>query len=159
MNDTPKTKSGWRWIRRILIALAVLATLVALLYAEEDWRGKRAWENYKHEWEAKGEKFDWQAFVPPSVPDDQNFFAASIFTNIRNGKILMSPYDDDSKPDIHSDASRSGYALYRMHLTDFQQWQNFYRHQTNTNMAKRFPVSPQLQTPAADVLFALSKFD
>jgi tetratricopeptide (TPR) repeat protein len=173
MNETPKTNAGrpsiarrffrwlfsWRTVRRALIGLAALATLVALLVTEEDWRGKRAWENYRHEWEAKGEKFDWQAFVPPSVPSDQNFFTAPIFTNIRDGKILMSPYDDDGKPDIHSDASRSGYALYRMHLTDFQQWQNFYRHQTNTGMAKRFPVSPQMQTPAADVLFALGKFD
>jgi hypothetical protein len=159
MNEIQKNKSGWRIVRRILITIGILATLVAIFYTEEDWRGKRAWENYQREWQAKGEKFDWQAFVPPSVPDDQNFFTAPIFTNIRNGKILMSPYDDNGKPDIHSDASRSGYALYRMHLTDFQQWQNFYRHQTNTDMAKRFPVSPQMQTPAADVLFALSKFD
>ena len=65
MNETPKTKRGWRILRRILIALAMLATLIAIFYTEEDWRGKRAWENYKHESEAKGEKLDWQAFVPP----------------------------------------------------------------------------------------------
>jgi hypothetical protein len=159
MNETPKTKSGWRILRRILIALAILATLIAILYAEEDWRGKRAWENYKREWEAKGEKFDWQAFVPPSVPDDQNFFTAPIFTNMRNSKIEMSSYGYDSGPDFHPDASRSGYAIYRMQMTDLQAWQSYYRHQTNTDMAKRFPVTPQTQTPAADVLFALSKFD
>ena len=64
--------------------------MIALFYTEEDWRGKRAWENYKREWEAKGEKFDWQAFVPPSVPDDQNFFTAPIFTNVLSGKIVMN---------------------------------------------------------------------
>jgi len=159
MNETPKTKRGWRILRRILITLAVLATLVAVLYAEEDWRGKRAWENYKHEWEAKGEKFDWQAFVPPAVPNDQNFFTAPIFTNIRNGKFNMSPNGDDGGPTFHPDAIRSGYAIYRMQVTDLQAWQSYYRHQTNTDMAKQFPVSPQMQTPAVDVLFALSKFD
>jgi hypothetical protein len=80
MNETPKTKRGWRILRRILITLAVLATLVALLYAEEDWRGKRAWENCKRELEAKGAVLDWNAYIPPPVPDNQNFFTYS--TNI-----------------------------------------------------------------------------
>jgi len=159
MNETPKTKRGWRILRRILIGLAMLATLIAILYAEEDWRGKRAWENYKHEWEAKGEKFDWQAFVPPSVPNDQNFFTAPIFTNMLNGKIMMTPYGNDGRPDFHRDTSRSGYAIYRMYPTDLEAWHNYYGHQTNTDVAKRFPVAAQPQTPAKDVLFALSKFD
>ena len=131
MNETPKTKRGWRILRRILIALAVLATLIAILYAEEDWRGKRAWENYKREWEAKGEKFDWQAFVPPAVPDDQNFFTAPIFTNMHNGKIAMTPYGNDGGPDFRQDARKSGYAIYRMWMTDLQAWQNYYRNPTN----------------------------
>ena len=159
MNETPKNKRGWRVLRRILTGVAILATLIAILYAEEDWRGKRAWENYKREWEAKGEKFDWQAFVPPSVPNDQNFFTTPIFTNLLNSKVIMSSYGYDNGPDFHPNASRSGYAIYRMYPTDLEAWQNYYRHQTNTDMAKRFPISPQMQTPAADVLFALSKFD
>ena len=80
MNETPKSKRGWRILRRILITLAVLATLIAILYAEEDWRGKRAWEKCKAELEAKGVVLDWDKFIPPPVPDDQNFFTAS--TNI-----------------------------------------------------------------------------
>jgi hypothetical protein len=80
MNETSKPKSGWRVVRRILIALAVLATLVAIFYTEEDWRGKRVWENCKRELEAQGVVLDWDKFLPPSVPDDQNFFTAS--TNI-----------------------------------------------------------------------------
>ena len=76
MNETPKSKRGWRILRRILIGLAMLATLVAVLYAEEDWRGKRAWEKCKAELEAKGAVLDWDKFIPPPVPDDQNFFKA-----------------------------------------------------------------------------------
>jgi hypothetical protein len=183
MNETPKNKRGWRILRRILIGIAILATLIAIFYTEEDWRGKRAWENYQREWEAKGEKFDWQAFVPPSVPDDQNFFIAPVFTNMQNGEISMSPYGNDGGFDFRRDASRSGYAIYRMQMTDLQAWQNYYRNPTNfhtvigfvwtngvngmmskqtnylNHLANEFPIAPQQQTPAKDVLLALSKYD
>jgi hypothetical protein len=67
---------SWRTTRRVLIAFACLATLIALFYAEENWRGKRAWELCKRELEAKGAVLDWNAYIPPPVPDDQNFFKA-----------------------------------------------------------------------------------
>jgi hypothetical protein len=75
-NKTPETKRGRRILGRTLIVLAALATLVAAFYTEEDWRGKRAWENAKREIEAKGVVLDWNALIPPPVPDDENFFAA-----------------------------------------------------------------------------------
>jgi hypothetical protein len=185
MNETPKRKSGWQIARWILISIAVLATLVAILYAEEDWRGKRAWENYKHEWEAKGEKFDWQAFVPPSVPDDQNFFAAPIFTKIKNDKITMTPYGKDGGPTSPKDlpSSKIGYiggSNGRTTITDLEAWQTYYRNPANfhtviefvltngvmseetnhlNHATDEYPIAPQPQTPAKDVLFALSKFD
>jgi len=72
-----------RIMRNGFFVLACLATVFAFLYVEENWRGKRAWENYKREWEAKGEKFDLASFVPPPVPDDENFamtpFLAPLF--------------------------------------------------------------------------------
>ncbi len=64
---------GWRMIRRMLVALVALVTLIALLYAVEDWRGKHAWENYRRQAEARGVEMDWHKFVPPPVPDAQNF--------------------------------------------------------------------------------------
>jgi len=77
MNETPKTKSGWRILRRVLIGVAIFATLIAIFYTEEDWRGWHAWENCKRELEAKGAVLDWDKYIPPPVPDDQNFFKAS----------------------------------------------------------------------------------
>ena len=62
----------WKVIRRWLIAIAVLASGVALFYAVENWRGRRAWEAFKRPLEAKGERFDLAAFIPKPVPDDQN---------------------------------------------------------------------------------------
>ena len=94
MNETPINperelsllRRFFRWLfsrrtqRHALVGLAALATLVAVFYLEEDWRGKRAWENCKRELEAKGAVLDWNKYIPPPVPDDQNFFTAS--TNI-----------------------------------------------------------------------------
>jgi hypothetical protein len=80
MNEPSELNRGWRIMRRILIAVAILVTLIAAFYTEEDWRGKRAWENCKSELEAQGVELDWNKFLPPNVPDDQNFYTAS--TNI-----------------------------------------------------------------------------
>lgn len=72
----PPRKLGWRLLRWGLIGLAVLVTLVAIFYAEENWRGRHAWEKTKAALEAKGAVLDWNQYIPPPVPDDQNFFAA-----------------------------------------------------------------------------------
>ncbi len=66
----------WKVTVTILIVLGGLFVLASFFYAEEDWRGKRAWENCKSELEAKGEVLDWNAYIPAPVPDDQNFFKA-----------------------------------------------------------------------------------
>lgn len=74
---------SWRTPGHIIANLAVLAALLALFYAEENWRGKHDWEGYKLQLEAKGVELDWHKFVPPPVPDDQNFamtpFLAPLF--------------------------------------------------------------------------------
>jgi hypothetical protein len=67
---------SWRNLRRTLVGLGAFATLIALFYTVEDVRGKRAWTKCKHELEAKGMVLDWNAYIPPPVPDDQNIFKA-----------------------------------------------------------------------------------
>jgi hypothetical protein len=88
MNETSKNYQPFRfgqffhWLfrrrtqGRVLIGLAALVTFVAIFYLEEDWRGWHAWQICKRELEAKGVVLDWNACIPPPVPDDQNFFAA-----------------------------------------------------------------------------------
>jgi hypothetical protein len=65
--------------RGFLIFVIGMVVLVMLVYAEEDWRGARAWAATKAEWEAKGESFDRAKFVPPPVPDEQNIAALPLF--------------------------------------------------------------------------------
>ena len=72
--------SKWTWVVRILkwtlIAGVSLAILIVVLYKEEDRRGKRDWENYQHQLQARGETMDWNDYIPPLVRDEQNFFKA-----------------------------------------------------------------------------------
>ena len=85
---TPAVRKGFfrrliSW-RGVLFLLAAFVTLVALLLAEENWRGARAWQNYKREMEGKGESFDAARLIPPKVPDDQNFGMTPLFAPIFN---------------------------------------------------------------------------
>jgi hypothetical protein len=60
---------SWRYF----FAFVALLGLAGLFYFEENWRGPRAWEKYKRERQALGERLDASAFVPPIVPPSENF--------------------------------------------------------------------------------------
>jgi hypothetical protein len=169
MDDKPK--SIWKKSRtaRTLFALACLITLDALFYAEENWRGWHAWQKFKQEWEAKGERFDFASVVPPPVPDEQNFamtpIVASCYSGMldRNGHELKSRntnvVDRVKMSAAHNDnwPTNSTGNWQKSTMSDLSVWQNYYRAlAVKTN---EFPVPPQPQSPAADVLLALSRFD
>jgi hypothetical protein len=162
---------SWRNIKRGLIGFAFLSLIVALFYTEENWRGKRALENYKHEWEAKGEKFDFSSFVPAPVPDEQNFALTPIVattyekwldknghrvvppnTNIVN-RLEMAIYDYEVMVDYPTNCGDWANGT----KTDLRAFQLYYR--ALAAKKNEFPVAPQMQSPAADVLLALSKYD
>src|SRR5215467_15757052 len=65
-----------RILRRLLLGFIAIITLVALVYAEENWRGTRACEQYKRKMAAIGEVLDWSTLFPAAVPDGQNIFKA-----------------------------------------------------------------------------------
>lgn len=174
---------SWRNFKKFLFVVACFATLIALFYAEEDWRGKHDWEKFKREWEAKGEKLDFKDFVPPPVPDDQNFAMAPIW--VESIKATLGPKNSrqwfgdnyaengrtnftDRIPNVWrnngwNNEPTNGYWA-KATITDLAAWQAYYRApaQTNRNSTittNEFPVAPQPQTPAQDVLLALSKYD
>jgi hypothetical protein len=169
MNEQPKSKLSWRLLRWGLIGLVGVVTLTAILVTEENWRGKRAWENYKRAAEARGERFDLASLVPP-VPDDQNFFYAPIVSEAWNRmrkdgsdhsgqagyRMNFNIYRGDSKiwP------TQGGYWL-KGTLTDLKQWQTYFRkfNATPEGQTNGFPIAATPQSPAADVLLALSGFN
>ena len=83
-------------MRRWFFCAAVIVTLIALFYAEEDWRGKRAWEQCKRDSLAKGFELDWANFIPPAVPDEQNIYKAPKMSEwfVRSGgRATLSDFD------------------------------------------------------------------
>jgi hypothetical protein len=200
----------WRILKWCLLALGILLALISLFYAEENWRGRHAWEKYKQEWEAKGEKFDFASFIPPPVPDEQNFALAPIVAS-SYGRFL-DQNGHRLKPENSNVVNRLKLELYRQNfnfpsstnmplrgwqtgiLTDLKAWQAYYRTMFVTNQfaqgmpsmpmpgagrlyggrkivetneteevtvlaTNEFPMASQPQSPAADVLLALSKYD
>jgi tetratricopeptide (TPR) repeat protein len=190
-----------RWKRR-LVALGLLAGVVSAFYAEEDIRGALAWRRYKAPWEARGEKFDIAAFIPPPVPDERNFamtpVVSSCYSRVldRQGHLLSRENTAienllDMPVGLGRNIPTNGTGNWqKARCINLDAWQRYYwglAHPTNqlTNAtapqddlytaryARRygnypmprlqdtnaFPVPPRPQTPAADVLLALSKYD
>ncbi|MGB7770193.1 MAG: hypothetical protein WBN22_15270 [Verrucomicrobiia bacterium] len=179
----------WRNFKRFLFGIACFITLIALFYAEEDWRGWHAWNQFKHKWEAKGERFDFASVIPPPVPDDQNFAMSPVW-------IAEERYDFQDQPErakawyddrIYSEDVSKIFPLVPVsvsclvgtnwsswlglpktpeistrwrtaQMTDLKPWQSYYRDLEETNPKAEIPITPQPQSPAADVLLALSKF-
>jgi hypothetical protein len=86
-NDTGKNEPSQSFFRRLfnkrgrrrlLIVLAWIVTLIALFYAEENWRGHRAWNKVRRGLEERGELVHFAAFIPKPIPDDQNFAATPV---------------------------------------------------------------------------------
>jgi len=74
-----------RNIRILLIAIfgvVALVTVVVLLFVTANYGGKRAWTEYKESLEARGESLDLKRYIPPEIPDAQNFAATPFFTEL-----------------------------------------------------------------------------
>jgi len=167
---------GWlchRWRqqwRRALFLLACFATAIALFYAEEDWRGSHAWNQFQRQAAVHGVPVDFASVVPPPVPADQNFALTPLVsssyaqmidptgheirprnTNVVNRLTMHFWLVDGSKYPSVLSAWMNGN---RMDLTA---WQQYYRTlATQTNLL-HFSTPPQ--SAAADVLQVLRRFD
>ena len=69
------------WSRGFLKFILWTITLIALFYAEENWRGARMWAATKAKWETQGESLDYfgTKFIPPAITDSQNLAAIPLF--------------------------------------------------------------------------------
>lgn len=170
----------WRNLRRLLFGIVCFVTLIALFYAEENWRGKWAWKNYQRAAEARGEKLDLVALAPPPVPDDQNFAMTPLWVEeicSRMGMEKAKLWYGESRvaalgrtnlvQPLDLPIELTGRNLESPNLpvgdwrlakkTDLRVWQHYYRQLAEkTNY---FPVATVPQTPAQDVLLALSRYD
>src|SRR5687768_17319476 len=77
----------WRTVGILLFFVAVLITLGGVVHIVENWRGKRKWEAYRRTLVAQGVKLDLAAFIPPPIPDEQNFAATPFFAELFPGPL------------------------------------------------------------------------
>ena len=126
------------------------------------WRGKWAWAALQREASALGESLDFKSLAPPAVPDDQNFAKApgvAALLGLTHQPNFSLPFDHGAEYQWPSAS------WLRQQSTDLAKWQKFLRARAEDSvLAKRratrvtFPITPEPQTPAADMLFALGKF-
>jgi len=171
MSDNPPNQPRRRAGQKILLGMFCLALLAFFVVLVLDMSDKGGLNRFEHQWEAKGEHFDFASFVPKPVPDDQNFalrpIVASSYeqmldkngheiaprkTNIVN-RLEMQIYSDASLlKNPTNDANWS-----KGVKTDLNALHLYYR--ALAAKTNEFPVAPQAQSPAADVLLALSKYE
>ncbi|MCU0785255.1 MAG: hypothetical protein MUF81_14630 [Verrucomicrobia bacterium] len=157
----------WRNLRRFLLGVACFITLIVLAYTFENWRGKHAWEAHKRLWEAKGEKFTMTQLAPPPVPDEQNFALTPLLKPVldytrgpqgvvwrdTNGLARLERLQADLSDGRKTNEKLVFGNLEKATFADLAASREFYRGNMN------YPQPVTAGTAAADILFALGKFD
>ena len=156
----------WRFLRFLVLSFAGLVTLFFLFHAEENWCGKRAWENYRKEQEAKGVSFDFNSIVPPSIPDEKNFAMTPLLKPLLdfNPPGSVQRFKDANALERIPDMYPLPYDVQTMDPPTLSSW----RYGVGSTIAqwqKVIFLSTNLQhraemgEPADDVLYALKQFD
>lgn len=83
----PETFAQWFHTWRYLFWLLGLVGLSLLFYAEENWRGEHAWRVYKQQMSARGESLEPADYIPPKVPDEQNFAMSPTLAPLFNFRV------------------------------------------------------------------------
>lgn len=161
-----------RFARAAFFLFAGLVMLLILFHVVENWRGRRAFEKFKREVEAQGDTLDHRAMIPPPVKDEENFAMHPFFKPLfdyenptedhgvvwRDTKghqrvvafsITTEKNSRNPSPEFRGTKTADGTVM----PVDLIAWQKFFRSETN------YPRADQPQSPARDVLLALSKFD
>ncbi|MEE2706064.1 MAG: hypothetical protein VX988_03380 [Planctomycetota bacterium] len=157
-----------KWLSRCAYGLMGLFILQfaggILIHVVEDYRGEQAWENFKQEWEAKGEVFDYKQVIPKPVPTEKNFAHIPLLKpllehNWNDALTEATPRD----PQKHEQAQnlmkiegsrRPDFGRWVVgQPADLAAWQKFFREEEG------WPHPEKAGDPAADVLSALGKFE
>jgi hypothetical protein len=150
--------------RKAAYGLLILITLVALLYAFENFRGARAWKQYQQEAAARGLKLDFASQVPPEVPDEEN---GALQPWIMSWFPKPAPGDDGMWPDHFQKASQRIKSRKREEgwlPKDLVAWQKAFADQeTQGGRSERLREQPRTPAEQAEsapaVLQALAVYD
>jgi hypothetical protein len=175
--DRPTASGPWLWflslsgMARAAVVGGLLVGALLVFFSEENWRGKRAWETARQTLIAKGVELDWQKFIPPPVPDAQNFaatpFLAPLFDFPRPHELVPAPWRD---PVAFERAKNFGASLLPMNkkgqvspalfngkVTDLSAALQLFRNETN-GTATTEPLPATRADAAVAVLAALKEY-
>ncbi len=140
-------------LQRRLFVLGVLVSVVFFFYAFENWRGRRAWERFAREMEARGEQLHWRDFTSKSVPIDENFMAAPVMEAIA--------YNGESDPGLSAKIKGHPLAHYSFDCARWKQGQplDLGACQAFLRGGANDLAMPNSESAALDVLHALSSLD
>lgn len=154
-----------RLVKFAFFGIAALILLGLLVAGFENWRGRRAWEKFRAEWEAKGEQFDIAAFIPKPVPTEQNFAMTPLLAPLLDyDRRIPGKWRDPAGRDRANAVSGAfnnvrGRKVPKLGtwqtatFTELEEWRDYFAGNTN------FPFASPPQDAARDVLAALRKFD
>ena len=83
-------------IKRITVGLGFSIFIILLLALGLKRASQSEWENWKAEWQAKGEKFDISSNIPNKVPDHQNFAKSKFFAPLFANDIGTAKFNEAS---------------------------------------------------------------
>jgi hypothetical protein len=81
----PDQNRRWTIVGPVLVSFVTVVILIFFvlgLCAEENWRAKRKLSRCENELKARGENLDLASFIPPPVPDAENFAMASLLAPV-----------------------------------------------------------------------------
>ena len=140
------SKKTLRWIG---IVVATLAALVLIFIAEENWRGRRAWDAYRAAAEKRGAKLFLKDFIPPDIPDAENYAAIPIirdlFAERKDGEAapITFPHPKGRRPNLPNDLKETRF--------NPSEWHQFF-------LEAKLPPG-KLDNPANDLLRDLERYE
>jgi hypothetical protein len=137
-----------RTVRRMIIVVVWIVALVALLFGEENLRGRHAWNQYRKAAEARGNSLDFATYVPKPVLDDQNFAATPLlqsFVQQSQSSILTNDFYAQIDNHIKSPPSKSGQRQFK----DLVAWQKAAKALQNGPLGKEQKFGPDDTSLAA----------
>ena len=171
MSDSVKQPAWLRIGRWILLGLFGLILQVLVVWLILDATSKSSLHRYERQWEIKGEHFAFADFVPKPIPNDRNFALTPIMVTSygwvldTNGHKIIpkkANYVNRLEMKIYGDArqvaapTNAGNWVLGSKI-DLKALQLYYRALAATT--DEFSIPSQPQSPAADVLLALSRYD
>ena len=142
-------------IIRLLIGLTIFAlvlpVLIPCLYLVEKYRGRAAWRAYETEAKARGVKLDFADYIPPKIPDAENFASIPLFDAVFRASDAKQEVPNPFKLPEAKDGKLPKFAdPVKQERIDLAAWQKYFVE------AKLLPAASD--HAAAEVLTALDSF-